>query len=124
MSKLRRPLARRDKARRLLLTVEARDESKRPLNVPELQSKLLADIPGQTLHLPDVPLSYEWETIGIVARISAILGDSRFPMGCSASYIPLDKKETWLRAFQQKIDSNDPLQVLDLLIEKTLNFNV
>ena len=102
MSKLRRSLARRDKALELLNVIENADEDKRPLNVPNLQLKIVNDISASSLHLPDEPLSYEWETIGIIVRISALLGDTRFGVADPKSYIPHGKSDQWLMSFREK----------------------
>jgi hypothetical protein len=133
MSRLSRAMVRRDKALTLCEMVSLADCDRQPLSVSEDLTKILRDIPVEKIGaLPNSASekpSFEWETIGVVAKIASITSLWETPIGSIHSYFPHNSKE-WLQTFRTRwqlvkdTPSNTVTDFLKLMVQKPLEFTV
>ena len=101
MSRLKRDIARRDKAFQLMQQIESGIEEQCPLDLEEKLTKILKDIPSHRIKLPEDSLSKEWETIAIVYRIASLAELHDKPVLSIDEYIYKNRNHKWLTSFRE-----------------------
>ena len=102
MSRLKRDIARRDKAFQLMQQIESGLEEQCPLDLEEKLTKILKDMPSHRIKLPEDSLSKEWETIAIVSRIASLAELHEKPVLSLDEYIYKNRNHKWLTSFREK----------------------
>ena len=73
MSRIKRHVARRDKARALMDLLEHADEDKRPLDAEKTLVAIMQDIPAKAIQPTSKDSPYEWQTIHIVMQCASLV---------------------------------------------------
>jgi hypothetical protein len=102
MSRLKRDIARRDKAFQIMQQIESGLEEQCPLDLEKKLTLILKDIPSHRIKLPEKKLSKEWETIAIVYRIASLAELHDKPVLSIDEYIYKNRNHKWLTSFREK----------------------
>lgn len=84
----------------LMQLIEHGPEDRRPLDVVELLTKIVNDIPADCIDLPnESDISEEWETLAVVMRIAVLSKQVDVRLMSVADYVPKQKTKIWLAHF-------------------------
>ncbi len=106
MSRIRRHVVRRDKARSFMDMLEHADEDTRPLDAEKTLLKILKDIPAKAIRETSKQSPYEWETIHLVMQSAFVVDIISEDMQDISAYFPLNLhyfRSEWLRLQKNKL---------------------
>ena len=121
---MRRSKVRLDKAWVLMELVENGSDDKRPLDIVELMTRIVQDIPSKSLTLPVETARDEWETLAVVVRTAVLTGHVAVPLRAVKQYVPNRNDKQWLEAVCKEKEEGELIPLLTLIVPIEYHFKV